>query len=252
MTASASIQEYLEALYKLTGGDADHVVSTTELAAQMSVSAPSASEMLRRLEHLGLVAYLPYQGASLTRRGVDEGSRVVRYHRLWERMLVDTLAMSWDEVHDEACRLEHATSPRLAEALSRFLDHPTTCPHGYAVPAETDRPHASDQEDPSVALLDAPTGFSGHVVSVAEEPELLKYCAGVGLVPGARVEVVHVHPLDELVEVAVRDIPAASSGGDGDKGGSGKGSRSGGRLTVGARVGRLVRVVGDAGIESHP
>lgn len=246
MTASASVQEYLEALYRLTGGDADRVVSTTELAAQMSVSAPSASEMLRRLEHLGLIAYLPYQGASLTQRGVDEGSRVVRYHRLWERMLVDALGMSWDEVHDEACRLEHATSPHLAEALSRFLDHPTTCPHGYAVPAETVPQQPAAQPDPSMALLDAPAGFSGHVVSVTEEPELLKYCAGVGLVPGAHIEVVHVHPLDELIEVVVYDVPVLPAAG------GGAASWSGGKLTVGARVGRLVHVAADAGTQSRP
>jgi DtxR family Mn-dependent transcriptional regulator len=259
VATSASVQEYLEALYNLTGGDTDRVVSTNELAAQMSVTAPSASEMLRRLEHLGLVSYLPYQGASLTGRGAGEGSRVVRYHRLWERMLVDILGMSWDEVHDEACRLEHATSPRLAQALGTFLDNPATCPHGHAVPAETPVAGAAgssnaqapdytvETPEPSIPLIEAPQGFSGRVASVAEQPDLLKYCASAGLVPGAPVYVVSVHPLDELVEVSVGQVSGGETGGGETGGGgeAGEGETGGGErrtVTVGARVGRMVRV----------
>lgn len=249
MTASASVQEYLQALHNLTGGNTDLVVSTTELAAQMSVTAPSVTEMLRRLDQLGLVSYSPYQGASLTAHGATEGARVVRYHRLWERMLVDVLAMSWDEVHEEACRLEHATSPRVAEALSRFLDHPATCPHGHAVPVETSpgATHAAPEldsprepADPPMLLRDAPEGFRGRVASVAEQPDLLKYCSSTGLVPGATVRVVRVHPLDELTEVLVGPVPEAAAGSEaGGRSAVGGGGRS---LTVGARVGRLVRV----------
>lgn len=242
MTTSASVQEYLEALFNLTGGDTDRVVSTNELAARMSVTAPSASEMLRRLEHLGLVSYFPYQGASLTERGAGEGSRVVRYHRLWERLLVDILGMTWDEVHDEACRLEHATSPRLAQALSVYLDNPETCPHGHAVPAETSGTGVAaggaqvmgasgEPQEDSMLLIEAPEGFRGRVASLVEQPDLLKYCADTGLVPGAPVEILSVHHLDELSEVAVG--PGQADGGGGH-------SRI---LTVGSRVGRLVRVI---------
>jgi DtxR family transcriptional regulator, Mn-dependent transcriptional regulator len=250
LTASASVQEYLEALFKLTGGDEDRLVSTNELAAQMSVSAPSASEMLRRLEHLGLVTYFPYQGASLTERGADEGARIVRYHRLWERLLVDVLGMGWDEVHDEACRLEHATSHRLAERLSLFLNHPKTCPHGHAVPADggpelSVAGEAAGQQP--LPLMDAPEGFSGRVASVAEEPALLKYCASVGLVPGAQLDVVRVHPLDELIQIVVRELPfpAGSDGAGGDTRVTGGHVAGGDRtLTIGARVGKLVHVTG--------
>ncbi len=248
MTESAGVQEYLESLYRLSAGRQERAVTTSQIALEMSVSPASASEMLKRLGTLGLVDHQPYAGCRLTPRGASEAARVVRYHRLWERFLVDVLGMPWDTVHDEACRLEHATTPEVARRLSWLLNNPKTCPHGNPLPVpaaaqsipgdcEIGGSGGSDgDEDPAetaaaaaTRLIDAPVGYAGAVVSVTEDPEMLRYCLKEGLVPGARLAVVGAHPLEAIVEVEV---------GPGINGAPAR------RLTIGPKVGGSVMVSG--------
>jgi DtxR family Mn-dependent transcriptional regulator len=207
VTGKASAEEYLEALYKLAHAEAD-LVSTTQVAQMIGVSAASVSEMFRRLSDQGLVDYVPYRGASLTARGRREGARVIRNHRLWERFLVDVLGMEWDKVHAEACRLEHATSPGVAERLAEFLNDPRTCPHGHALPASVSGENTLGAAPaatplPTLYLSEAPQGFEGQVIAVGEDPELLRHCARVGLTPGARFRVTGLEPLDEILELVL-------------------------------------------------
>ena len=128
---SATIQEYLEAIYKLSlKGE----VRPTQLAEVLAVSGPTVTATMRRLEAAGLVTR-PDGGLELTEQGHREAIEVVRRHRLAERFLVDALQLPWETVHEEACLLEHAMSPRVLAALEIFLDNPSVCPHGHPIPS---------------------------------------------------------------------------------------------------------------------
>lgn len=255
MSESAGVQEYLESIYRLSAGRQDRAVTTSQIALEMSVSPASASEMLKRLGTMGLVDHQPYAGSRLTQKGASEAARIVRYHRLWERFLVDVLGMPWDTVHDEACRLEHATTPEVARRLSKLLNDPKTCPHGNPLPvvrparrgaehADGYAPGSAGEADgdpsipqPTIKMTDAPVGFIGTVASVLEDKELLRYCLAQGIVPGARFAVVASHPLEPMVEIEISYVPlspAAQSAGI-----SGQKTR---RLTIGPKVGGSVLV----------
>ena len=227
------LEEYLESLYKLSDGRAGHAVTTSALASDLGVAPASVTEMVKRLGEQGLVEHVPYKGASLTGVGLAEGATMVRNHRLWERFLVDILGMNWDEVHPEACALEHATSPHLAKHLAAFLLNPETCPHGYPLPAAApDGSQAGGGGSPNAAgrfLADLEPGARGEVSAVVETPELLRYCAEAGLVPGTSVEVLSRHPVEPILEVRIGASDQAPER----------------RLSVGPRLGRCVRVRAD-------
>jgi DtxR family Mn-dependent transcriptional regulator len=118
--------EYLELLYKLTKNG--EPARTTRIAKDLDLAPASVTEMLQRLAKRGYVKYEPYKGATLTKKGLVEGKRLARRHRLLERFLHDVLKIGKDKVHDEACRLEHAISPETEEAICRHLKHPAECP----------------------------------------------------------------------------------------------------------------------------
>jgi len=193
---SATIQEYLEAIYKLSlKGE----VRPTQIAEVLAVSGPTVTATLRRLESAGLVTR-PLGGAALTEQGRREAIEVVRRHRLAERFLVDALQLPWETVHDEACLLEHAMSPRVLEALERFLDNPSVCPHGHPIPSIDGLLPAPT----GVPLSDLGAGSEGYVVRVSEDDhEIVAYLGSVGLVPGAKVRVLEVAPFGGPMLVVV-------------------------------------------------
>lgn len=129
---SERIEEYLEAIYKRQGKETP--VSTSSLAKDLRVSQPAVTDMLGSLESKGLIDYEASKGAVLTDLGMQEALGVIRRHRLWERFLTDILGMKWDKVHEEACKLEHVTSPDIEEKLAGILGDAETCPHGQSIP----------------------------------------------------------------------------------------------------------------------
>lgn len=131
-TSNETIEMYLKTIAELGDGGAPVVIA--RLAERLGVTAVSANEMMKRLGEQGLVEHVRYKGVTLTANGRYIAHNVIRRQRLWERFLVDHLKMEWSGVYEMACRLEHATSNVLAEALSAYLGHPTTCPHGSPIP----------------------------------------------------------------------------------------------------------------------
>ena len=125
-------EEYLEAIYKRQLKETP--VMTSTLASDLGVSQPAVTDMLRTLEGKGLIIYKASRGAKLTRTGEEIALAVIRRHRLWERFLTDVLGMHMDKVHEEACRLEHATSPDVEKGLMKLLGDIDTCPHGHSIP----------------------------------------------------------------------------------------------------------------------
>src|SRR5512147_1461619 len=123
---SESTEMYLKAMAEL--GDRD--VAIARLAERLNVTHVSANEMMRRLGELGLVTHMPYKGVTLTKKGREAASSVMRRQRLWEVFLYDHLKIEWASIYELACSLEHATAPEVTEALAEFLGNPTNCPRG--------------------------------------------------------------------------------------------------------------------------
>src|SRR5213592_4847239 len=129
---SAAVQNYAKAIYTLETRDG--AASTTDLAALLEVRPASVSGMLRKLSALGLAEHERYRGVRLTERGRRVALEVIRHHRLVELFLVESLGMTWDEVHAEAEVLEHALSEKLEELIAAKLGNPTVDPHGVPIP----------------------------------------------------------------------------------------------------------------------
>ena len=129
---SASVGDYLKAIWEVGGSGA---ASTKDVADRLSVAPASVTNMFARLQEMGLAKYERYQGASLTEVGREEALRLLRRHRLIETFLLEHLEYSWEEVHEEAERLEHAVSDEFTERLTEFLGHPARDPHGDHIPA---------------------------------------------------------------------------------------------------------------------
>src|ERR1700726_1464068 len=128
-------EDYLKALYQLHGDQ--RPVPTRELAQRLGISSPSVSEMVTRLSAQGLVEHDRYRGQQLTREGRRVALELVRHHRLLEMFLVQVLGYTWDEVHEEAERLEHVISERMEQRIFDLLGRPELDPHGHAIPSLT-------------------------------------------------------------------------------------------------------------------
>jgi DtxR family transcriptional regulator, Mn-dependent transcriptional regulator len=193
-----SIEEYLEAVYRLEREGPG--VTTSGLASTLGVAPASVSGMLKKLERDGYVEYVARGEVKLTRSGLAVAVRVLRRHRLAERLLTDVLGMPWDEVHEEACMLEHAISERVEQRLVAFLGDPQTCPHGHPIPPAD----LSDPKRIGVPLAQIEAGRRAAVVGVTEEvPEILRYLAQVGLRPGVDVDIIEKAPLGGPLTVEV-------------------------------------------------
>jgi len=173
-----AFEEYCECIFELAEDDVD--VIQARIAERLQVSRPAVSEMMRRMEHQGLIS--TDGGIRLTPDGVTLAERVVRRHRLAERFLTDVLQLSWAEAHHEAGRWEHVMSESVEEALARLLGHPTTCPHGNPIPG-------SGYHEPDFRPLSSlDVGGEFTVRRITEEleftPGLLEYLEASALQPG--------------------------------------------------------------------
>lgn len=194
-----AVEEYLEAIYKMLQGD-DPLIAA-RLAERMEVSPPTVADMLKRLQEGGFVKVSRQDGITLTGKGTEASETLVRRHRLAERLLTDVLGLSWDEVHEEACRLEHAISGQVEEKLLEVLGHPETCPHGHPIPGIKKKKKVEDARP----LSSLTVGDGGTIERVTEEePQLLQYLADLGMLPNARITVKEVAPFKGpmLVKVA--------------------------------------------------
>jgi DtxR family Mn-dependent transcriptional regulator len=196
---SSSVGDYLKAIFEVAGSGA---ASTKDVAARLSISPASVTGMFGRLQEMGLASYERYRGASLTEAGRAEALRLLRRHRLIETFLTDSLGYSWQDVHEEAERLEHAVSDEFTERLAEFLGHPEHDPHGDPIP-EADGTVASEG---GVPLAEAAPGERVEISSVGDEsPEALHHLGERGLVPGRRLLVKEARPLDGVVVVEDED-----------------------------------------------
>ncbi|AMC93788.1 hypothetical protein AOC36_07265 [Erysipelothrix larvae] len=135
MKPSSGREDYLKIIFEFNGYDS--YVSNKRIAQELNVSAPSVSDMLHKLEKEGMVDYVAYKGAMLTKKGRDIAIDVLRKHRLSESFLYSVLGYSLEEVDRDAELLEHIESDKFFDRLEQFLDYPANCPHGGIIPNTT-------------------------------------------------------------------------------------------------------------------
>lgn len=179
-------EDYLAVIWKATEWPDDgHTPATSAIASALGVSLSTVSAQLKRLAGDGLLDYRPYGAITLTSEGEKIAREVVRRHRILETFLVEHLGFGWDEVHEEADRLEHATSDRLIARMDDLLGHPAVDPHGDPIPCDI-----HEAPSPGVPLARCVEGQRLVVSRVSDEnPDILRYCAKRGLAPGAHLTI---------------------------------------------------------------
>ncbi len=199
-TASQAEQDYLKAIYDLARRGGGRLVTTTTLAERLGISPASATNMMKKLSERGFATHSPYHGVALTPAGERTALEVLRHHRLLETYLSTRLGVPWDSLHSEADRLEHALSEELEARIAADLGEPATDPHGAPIP----RKDGTIAPSPSERLTTAMPGTTITVAEVEDEDgDLLRYLADLGLVPGARVEVMSKGPFGGPLTVRV-------------------------------------------------
>src|SRR4051812_11738276 len=173
--ATVAEEEYLQIMFWLE--EAGLAMTGANIARAMQLSAPTVHEMIGRLEQDGYVERRADKSLAFTGNGREHAQAIVRRHRLIERFLTDVLGVPWDEVHEEAERLEHAMSPVLEERMLASIGEAKTCPHGH--------PLVEGVREQGALLADVEPGATVHVLRFENEAEeLLHYLKGTGLRPG--------------------------------------------------------------------
>jgi DtxR family Mn-dependent transcriptional regulator len=175
--ATVAEEEYLQTMFWLE--EAGLQINGANIARAMQLSPPTVHEMIGRLEGDGYVERADDKSLTFTQRGRGEAQAIVRRHRLIERFLTDVLGIPWDEVHEEAERLEHAMSPVLEERMLAAIGDAKTCPHGH--------PIAEGAREEGVLLADVEPGAEVQILRFENEAEeILHYLKGTGLHPGLK------------------------------------------------------------------
>jgi DtxR family Mn-dependent transcriptional regulator len=186
------VEDYLKGIYTLRRDGDGSRASTSAIAERMKVSAASATNMMQKLAELKLVDYVPYKGVSLTRAGEKIALEVIRHHRLIELYLAQALGYSWDEVHDEAERLEHVISEELEDRIDAMLGYPTRDPHGDPIPPKSGK---EPQDEEHRLLSEIPVGEAVFVRRVHDrDGDVLRDLASLSIVPGTRIKVTSQDP----------------------------------------------------------
>jgi DtxR family transcriptional regulator, Mn-dependent transcriptional regulator len=181
---SRSVEDYLKAIYALS--EQGRAASTNDIADTLDVQPASVSGMVKRLAEAEFVEHSPYRGVRLTDVGLREALRIVRRHRILETYLSQRLGYSWDDVHSEAERLEHAASDELIDRMSAALEHPSHDPHGAPIP--TRGGSVEVVEHPTLAEVGV--GAHGFIRAVRDDdPQRLRDLEARGLVPGTFLRV---------------------------------------------------------------
>jgi DtxR family Mn-dependent transcriptional regulator len=182
-------EEYLQTLFWLQ--EARLPMTGANVARAMQLSPPTVHEMIGRLERDGYITRADDKAISFTDTGAEHAEGIVRRHRLIERFLTDVLGVPWDEVHEEAERLEHAMSPVLEERMLAAIGDAKTCPHGHPIQA--------GRRIEGVPLSDVELGAAVQVLRFENEAEdLLHYLARAGIEPGQKGTMVTAEDPDDV------------------------------------------------------
>ncbi len=200
LSLSQSVEDYLKAIYVLEteGGGA----STNNIAEALSVSSASVTNMLKKLSKLQLINHKSYRGAELTKSGEKIALEIIRHHRLLELYLKEMMGYSWDQVHEEAEKLEHHISEQFEDKIAELLNDPTHDPHGDPIPSKD----GVVPEMASLAITDAEENQLYLIGRVKDQdPELLRYLEKNGILPGVKVTILDKAPFDGPIKIKLED-----------------------------------------------
>jgi DtxR family Mn-dependent transcriptional regulator len=201
-TLSESTEMYLKVMAELGARD----VAISRLAERLNVTSVSANEMMRRLGDQGLVNHVPYKGVTLTKKGREAASSVIRRQRLWECFLYDHLHIEWAMVYELSCALEHATAPEVTEALAEYLNHPQTCPRGNPIPDK----NGEFIDLQGRRLSEVRPGEKTTVLAIiATATEVLRYFQERDILPGQNLILMEAAPLQGPLTLCVEGKEAA-------------------------------------------
>ncbi len=190
--ATLTVENYVKAIYQLCSESHEPSASTGAVAKRLGVSPGTVTSMLRTLAESGLANYQAYEGVHLSEAGKRLALRVLRRHRLVELFLVQTLGLTWDEVHEEAEHLEHAVSESLVDRIDQFLNYPDRDPHGDPIPrSDGSFPDAIGSEPLTTC---EPTSEFVLERVIEQSPDFLRYLRESGLSIGTAARVVENHP----------------------------------------------------------
>ena len=197
-TLSRSVEDYLKVIYAVSQNG--QVASTGEIAEALDVQPASVSGMVKRLAESGYVKHLPYKGVRLSEDGEREALRIIRRHRVLETYLSQRLGYSWDDVHAEAERLEHAASDELIDRMASMLEDPSYDPHGAPIPTRAGDVEVADHP----TLADVHPGAQVFIRVVRDDdPERLRYMEAHGLLPGVLLHVDSTDPFDGTITLRI-------------------------------------------------
>jgi DtxR family Mn-dependent transcriptional regulator len=195
---SSTVDDYLKAIYHL-GADGS-AVSTSAIARRLALSEASVTGMIRKLAGRKLLRHTPYRGVRLTPSGEAMALRMIRKHRLWELFLVQHLKFGWEEVHEHAERLEHATDDELERRLFEMLGRPSRDPHGDPIPGDDGRV----KETARRTLAAMKPGNRGVILQCLDQDAgLLDHLRRMGLEPGRRFRVTAREPYGGPISLAL-------------------------------------------------
>lgn len=202
------MENYLKLIYELQ--QEAEWVSTSALAQRLSHAPASVTNMIKKLAAptLNLAEHKPYQGTRLTPVGEKIALEVIRHHRLIELYLAEVMGIPWDEVHDEAEKIEHVISEDLEERMAAVLGHPTIDPHGSPIPTK-----GGDLIDRQVCpLSDIEVGQSATIAEVYDEnSQLLRYLGELGLYPNEPITLIAKEPFGGPLTIRLDDAQIAQS-----------------------------------------
>ena len=199
---SGPVEDYLKAIYELER--ASETAETNAIARLLGIAPASVSGMVRRLVEQGLITHERYRGVKLTTMGRRAALKTLRRHRVIEAYLTSALGYSWDRVHDEAERLEHAASDELIDRMAAAIGEPETDPHGAPIPTR----EGTLRERSLMALATLEPGSIARVERVSDRnADRLRYLAELGIVPGATVQVIAREPFGGPIALRVEETP---------------------------------------------
>jgi DtxR family transcriptional regulator, Mn-dependent transcriptional regulator len=202
---SEAVDDYLKAIFQLSGRE-ERQVSSTEIAAHLTITPASVTNMLQKLaaSQPPMVVYEKHYGVKLSKAGKKRALEIIRHHRLIETFLHKVLDYPWDEVHQEAERLEHFISERFEERIAAKLGNPEFDPHGHAIPAlDGSLPGPEHQ-----ALSQLRPGQTAKVASVSDkDPEMLRYLATQGIRPGVPLTLTERLPFQGAYQIRIGRSP---------------------------------------------
>ncbi len=201
MKITPVMREYLGEIYRLER--TPEGVTTSALAERLEVSASAVARMLRRLDQVGMLIHVPYQGVKLTSPGERAALRSIRRHRLLEVFLVKVMGFGWDEVHEQAHGLQLSITDAFEDRMDAVAGNPSHCPHGDPIPTK-DGEIAPVNDQP---LLEAPVGAAGVLRRVkTDDSDKLRYLAQLGLVPGVPLEVLARAPFNGPLRIKAKGV----------------------------------------------